>query len=231
MRERGAPEQRVKEFKEWLLTEYQQKTRGPRTHAKRRKDKVGVSENLAHMYCNAVKSFYRANGFTLNVRLGKPHAKKENFKLVIRAPEMSKLLSVATSLRDKAILKFLYEPCQGVSEICSLNIGDAKRYSEGDIEVWQFHVIRKKTSTEYWTEIGPEAIDYLKLYFEERKRNGEELNHLSPLFVKEGAQKFTGERITPNLIENMLKTLAIKSGLVAKEQMEKADINQRDHTR
>ena len=224
-RERGAPEQRVKGFREWLVTEYRQKTRGPRDRPKKRRDKIGVSETLANVYCMAVKSFYRDNGFKLHVKLGKASAKKENFKLIIRAPEVSKLLSASTSLRDKAIIKFMYESCQGVSEVCSLNYGDIKRYKEVGQEIWQFHMIRKKTSTEYYTEIGEECIEFLRLYFEERKRTGEKLNHLSPLFVKEGAQKLSRQRITSNLIEGMLKNLAIKSGLVTEEQMERADIN------
>lgn len=225
VRERGTPELRVKGFKEWLLTKYQQKTRGARDKPKKRRDKFGVSENLANMYCSAMKGFYRDNGFKLDVRLGKARKKDVNFKLIVRAPEITKLLSVATSLRDKAIIKFMYESTQGVSETCSLNYGDIKQYVENEHEVWQFHVIRKKTSTEYFTEIGEEAIDYLNLYFAERKRNGEVLTELSPVFVKEGIKKSTRQRITVNLIENMMKSLAIKSGLVTEEKMKLADIN------
>jgi len=222
-RERGTPELHVRRFQEWLFTKYQQKTRGPSNS--RRKNKFGVSENLAKMYCAAIKSFYTANGFPLDIKLGKARKKTKNFKIVIRGSEISKFLSVATTLRDKAIIKFMYESCQGVSEVCSPNYGDIKQYKEDGMEIWQFHMIRKKTGTEYYTEIGQEAIELLKLYFEERKRSGEKLDHLSPVFVKEGRKKSTRQRITPNLIENMLKTLAIKSGLVTEEQMEQADIN------
>ena len=224
-RERGVPEQKLKKFKEWLLTKYRQKRRGIKTKDKPRNGKIGVSETLANMYCGAIKSFYKANGFPLEVKLGKARKKRNNFKLVIRAPEMSKLLSVATSLRDKAIIKFMFESNQGVSEVCFPNIGDIKRYKEDGQEIWQFHIIRKKTSTEYYTEIGEECIELFKLYFQERERSGEKLTEFSPLFVKEGRQKFSRQRITPNLIENMLKTLAIKSGLVTERQMELADLN------
>ena len=225
VRERGEPELKVKKFKQWLMTEYRQRTHGPRNRSKKRRDKIGISEGLANMYCSAMKSFYRANGFRLDVKLGKARKRKENFKLIVRADEISKLLSVATSLRDKAIIKLMYESCQGVSEVCVLNCGDLKHYDEDGLEVWQVHLVRKKTNTEYYTEIGEEAIELLKLYFEERKRNGEVLSEDSPVFVKEGRQKFSRGRITSNLIENMLKTLAIKSGLVTKEQMEAADMN------
>ena len=225
VRERGVPEQRLKGFREWLLTEYRQKTRGSRDPNKRRLDKIGVSEKLALTYCAAIKGFYRDNGFPLDLKLGKARKKTENFKIVIRGPEISKLLSAATSLRDKAIVKFMYESTQGVSEVCSPNYGDIHRHEEDGMEVWQFHTIRKKTKTEYWTEIGEECIELLTLYFAERKRTGEKLTELSPLFVKEGRQKLSRQRITPNLIEATLKTLAIKSGLVTEEAMAKADIN------
>ena len=224
-RERGVPEQRLLKFRKWLLTKYQQKQRGMKKKGKPRTSKIGVSESLATMYCAAIKSFYRDNGFPLHIRFSKTKKKKENFKLVIRAPELSKLLSVATSLRDKAIVKFMYESTQGASEVCSPNYGDIKRYEEEGMEIWQLHLIRKKTGTEFYTEIGEECISFLNLYFAERQRNGEKLTELSPLFVKEGRQKSTRQRVTPNLIENTLKTLAIKSGLVTEEQMKLADIN------
>jgi integrase len=225
VRERGVPEQRIKGFAEWLLTKYQQRGTGPLIANRKHKGKIGLSEKLTSMYCGAVKSFYRDNGFRLNIKLARPSVKKENFKLVIRAAEMSKLLSAATSLRDRAIIKFMYESCQGVSEVCGLNYGDIQKFTEASVEVWQFHVIRKKTRTEYFTEIGAEAIELLNLYFEERKRNGEELTIDSPLFVKEGAKKFTAQRMKPNLIENTFKHLAIKSGIVSEEKMKNADLN------
>lgn len=225
VRERGIPEQRVKEFKQWLLTTYKQKTRGPRDKPKKRRDKIGISQKLANVYCSAMKSFYSSNGFPIDVKLSKARKKKENFKLIVRSAEISKLLNVATSLRDKAIIKFMYESNQSVSEVCSLNYGDIKECEDGGMEIWQLHLIRKKTNTEYFTEIGEECIEFLKLYFEERKRNGEVFDEFSPVFVKEGRQKFSRGRITPNLIENMLKMLAIKSGLVTKEQMQLADLN------
>lgn len=225
VRERGVPEQRVKEFKEWLLTTYQQKTRGPKEKNKKRRKKIGISEKLANVYCSAMKSFYHSNGFPLDVKLAKARKKKANFKLIVRAPEISKLLSVASSLRDKAIIKFMYESNQSVSEVCSLNYGDVKQFREDGMEIWQLHLIRKKTNTEYFTEIGEECIEFLKLYFEERKRSGEVFDEFSPVFVKEGRQKKSRQRITSNLIENMLKALAIKSGLVTEQQMALADLN------
>ncbi len=219
-RERGVPKQRILSFKQWLLKEYQQKTRGPKKRGKGRRDKIGVSENLANMYCSAMKSFYRDNGFKLDVKLGKASKKKVNFKLIIRAPEVSKLLNVA-SLRDRAIIKAMFESCQGVSEICSLNIGDIKKYKD----IWQFHIIRQKTKTEFFSEIGEETVELLQLYFDGRKRNGEELNDSSPLFVKEGKAKSSFDRIRPSNIDWIFQSLAIKSGLVTEEQMKKADIN------
>ena len=225
VRERGVPEQRIKGFREWLLTKYQQKTRGSRDPNKRRLDKIGVSEKLALTYSAAIKGFYRDNGFKLDLKLGKAPKKRVNFKLIIRTPEVSKLLNATTSLRDKAIVKFMYESTQGVSEVCSPNYGDIAKHEENSMEVWQFHIIRKKTGTEYYTEIGEETIELLKLYFAERERSGEKLTGLSPLFVKEGRQKLSRQRITPNLIEATLKSLAIRSGLVTEEQMKLADIN------
>lgn len=226
-RHRGAPEGRVMGFYQWLLEEYEQKARG---FGGGRTGKIGVSEKLAGMYCAAMRSFYKANGFELGregavLSIPKGSKKRVNFKLKFRQKEMRKLFDVCTCLRDKTIVLAMYQSFQAVSEICSLNYGDVHRGLENGDKFITIHMIRKKREVEYYTILGEETLDLLRLYLDERKKNGDVLEFDTPLFTKEGAQLLNHSGITPNLIENSFRKYALKAGLVTEKQLEVADLN------
>lgn len=213
-RDRGAPEDKLKEFHNHLLTSYKQK-----------KGKTGLSEKCAVVYFGAIKTFYKSNGFELDVKTPKASPKKVNFKLAIRPKEVKKLLDWCSNQRDKAIILVMFQSGMSVAELCSLNYGDVVReLEEGKIPL-QLHIIREKEKVEYHTFLGKDAVDALKLYIKEREIRGEKLTHTSPLFTKDGMKKLKIQRITPRLVEITLKKLALKSGLVTESQMEAADMN------
>lgn len=229
-RERGEPERKVKSFFDWLLNEYRQKTRGVgRRESKKRNGKKGVSRNLAAMYCNAIKSFYKSNGFPLNVKIPKAAPKKENFKLILRVPEVKRLLDVATNVRDRAIILTLFQSGMSVSELCNLTYGDVAKGLRENEEPLHLHLIRKKELVEYDTFLGKDAVNMLKSYLDERKRSGEILKYDTPLFVKrfsrQNAKGGKVKKMNPTLIEASFRALAVKSGLVTEERLKKADIN------
>ncbi|MEM3697842.1 MAG: site-specific integrase [Candidatus Bathyarchaeia archaeon] len=234
VREQGEPERKVKAFFEWLLNEYTQKSRGVGRREKKKAKQKGVSRNLAVTYCNAIRSFYKANGFPLNLRIPKAAPKKENFKLILRVPEVKRLIDVATNVRDRAIILTLFQSGMGVSELCNLTYGDVVKGLEENEEPLHIHLIRKKELVEYDTFLGKDAIDALKSYLDERRRNGEILKYDTPLFIKrfiKSNSKSKAERLTPTLIEATFRALAVKSGLVSQERLERADINPcRPHT-
>jgi integrase/recombinase XerD len=219
-REQGAPEARLLSFYNWLLTEC------PKRDSKgRATGKKGLSKMKAANYFCAIRSFYKANGFPLTCKTPSAAPKKENQKLNLTPAQVKLLIDHAPTIRDRAIIAMMFQGGFDVSTLCSLNYGDVKRELEAEIEPLCIKVVREKEEVEYFTFIGRDAIELLKAYLNERRSKGEELKMNSPLFTKEGYAKKTGERLTPNLIQNMLRDVAIKSGIVSKEELEYADMN------
>lgn len=218
-RERGKPESRIMDFHKYLLNEHE-RMRGKNVGER------GVSRNLSKMYFSAIRGFYKENGFPLNVKTPKATNKRENFKLELRPKDVKRLIDMAPSLRDKAIILCMFQSGMDVSTICSLNYGDVERELIDGKEPLMLHIIRDKEGIEFHTFFGRDAIAALKIYLEERvKKYGEKLTYETPLFVKEGAKKLTFERITTNLIQNMFRDLVLDAGIVTKDQLQMADIN------
>jgi len=216
-RYRGAPEGRLQEFHKYLLTSY--------TRKRAKKEKIGLSEKRAVVFFGAIRTFYERNGFELDVKTPKASPKQVNFKVAIRPKELKRLLEWCSSLRDKTIVLFLFQSGISLAELCSLNYGDvARELEEGKIPLC-LHIIREKEKVEYYTFLGKDAVDALKLYIHEREMRGEKLTYMSPLFTNEGTKKLKAQRITSRPIEITFKKLALKSGLVSESQMEAADMN------
>jgi len=116
-----------------------------------------------------------------------------------------------------------------VSTICSLNYRDVKRGLDNNETPLLIEVVRKKDDVEYFTFVGHNSIEALKAYLNDRVAKGEKLKLDSPLFAKERAKKKKAERITTNLIQNMLRETALKAGLVTEEDLENADLNPCPH--
>lgn len=229
-RSRGAPEDRIREFHTWLLKDYILKARG-RNNGTRQvtaKKKIGTSKNLAHTYSMAICGFYKANGFPLSLNIPKGSAKKENFKLALRVPDIKKLLDATTNLRDKAIILTLFQSGMSINELCNLNYGDVSSGIEANEEPMHFHLIRQKEQVEYDCFIGADAIHAIKEYLAQRKRESEVLDRKSPLFMTlfTTDPKFCKhKRIYPASIEAFMRSAALKAGLVTKEELESADFN------
>jgi integrase/recombinase XerD len=138
---------------------------------------------------------------------------------------VKKLVDHATTLRDKAIILFMFQGGFDVSTLSSLNYGDIARELKDGEDPLMITVVREKEEVEYFTFVGKDSIDAITAYLDERRHKREELTYQSPLFLKEGKMKLKGERITTNLVQNMLRDVAILSGVVSEEEMDSADIN------
>jgi len=221
-RERGEVEFKLKEFHEWLLNEKDKMMGGWKP---RKVGKKGLSPKRANMIVNTVRSFYKINGFpVLNLRLPKAPPLKKNHKLTLRAEHVKKLVDHSPTIRDKAIILMLFQSGMDISTLISLNYGDVARGLENDECPLAIHVVRKKAGIEYTTFIGRDAIDALKAYLNKRRQKQGEIKYDEPLFVKEREIK-GDKRITRNAIDKMLKQVAVLSGVVSKEEMERADMN------
>lgn len=122
---------------------------------------------------SAVKSFliYCAREFSINLPTGEITSHKVARKLpkALTVEEVSSLidsarsLSDATSLRDVALLEFLYSTGGRVSEIIGINVGDLAKV-ESDNEIIQTIKLRGKGSKERMVPIGKYALAALDDY-------------------------------------------------------------------
>lgn len=218
-RERGVPEQRMMEFYNYLISDFERRRSRPNGEKPK-----GVSKAVASNWLRVIMGFYKANGFPLTMKVPKAAPKKENVKLSLTPKDVKLLMDHAPTLRDRVIILMMFQGGFDVSTICSLNYGDVARELDAAKTPMTINVVREKEAVSYYTYIGHDAIEMLKAYLRERQRH-QKLKLSDPLFVKEGAKKLKFERITTNLIQNMLRDVAVKSGLVSEEEMDIADMN------
>jgi integrase len=214
VRERGDPEFKILGFYDWLTRGYIRKSRG------KNKGKIGISRTLASTYCNSMRSFYKANGFPLHLEIPKSIPKKENFKLPLRPPEIKRLLDATTNLRDKAIILALFQSGMSINELCNLTYRDVANGLQNNEEPLNLHLIQKKEQVEYDTFLGIDAIEALKSYLAQRKRNNENITLDSSLFILHfttNPRSSKNKKIIPNIVEAFLRSAALKSGLTTKK--------------
>ncbi len=251
MREQGEVELEVKKFLEWLRTDREKQTGGYRP---KKTGEKGMSDKAISSILGAIRSFYRANGFTLNVETPKAVPKKKNRKKPLRADSIKKLVDHAPTLRDKAIILMMFQSGMDVSTLCSLDYGDVAEGLQTGEEPLPIHVVREKAHVDYVTFLGKDGIDALKAYLNKRRKKEGEIAYSDPLFLKhkygwneicenckaewnggdtcqqcgsETSERIVAHkyRIAPDLIQKMMRQVAVLSGVVSKERMEQADMN------
>lgn len=181
--------------------------------------RVGISGGLARTYVQALRSFYGT--FDIYIHLKRrsrlPRPKVKNKRMKVNANEVKTLLNHARTPRDRAIILCGFQGGLDASTICSLTYEDVQKGLASDEYPLTLELQRPKTEVEYYTFLGRDAIDALKAYIEDAKHRGINFSFNTPLFVKERKKAGRTIGLKPNLIQNMLKEVAIKSGLVSKD--------------
>lgn len=202
-------------FYNWLKTEYERKSRGKGKHKVIGK---GVSDKLAHMYVSAIRSFYST--FDIHVRLkgrrSLPKPRVENKRMRVGPDQVKTLVDHARNPRDRSIILTLFQSGMDVSTLCSLRYGDVAEGLKQD--VLKLELYRPKTGVEYYTFLGRDAIESLKAYLADARQRGINFSNDRALFLTErGANP-----LKTHNVQNMLREVAVKSGLVDKENNGKA---------
>jgi len=205
--------QRLTKFHTWLTTEAEKVTRGKGEHKIKGR---GLTPRSAVMKVNCIRSFYST--FHITVKLRGRHrirnGRVRNKRMIVNAEQVKFLVQHARSIRDRAIILVNFQGGMDASTLCSLNYEDIAQAVETSEHPFKLELLRQKTDTEYYTFIGKDAVEALKAYIADQEARGTEWNLESPLFTKE--RRATDERITPNLIQNMMKEVAISSGFIKK---------------
>ncbi|KXA94004.1 hypothetical protein AKJ66_00115 [candidate division MSBL1 archaeon SCGC-AAA259E22] len=214
-REKGEVESRIKDFQEHM-------------------EEGGYSGVSVKNNILCLKSFYSANNFPQNVSA--PRASPTSKALKIRSDDVRKLVSVA-SVRDKAITLMMFQSGIDVSTICSLDYSHVKKGLEADEEPMPIEVQRPKEKVNYTTFVLQDTMEALRDYLRHREEKPTEWDGSNvpieragepdlgdPLFVKERSRG-DSDRLSPAVIQKMMRKVAIESGLVSREEMENSKMN------
>ena len=208
---------RLVEFYRWMKTDYPKKSRGG--GATRIVGK-GVSDKRANVAVNSIRSFYSTFGVTVRMkgRHALPRPRVKNKRMRVAADQVKILVDHARTPRDRAIILTLFQGGMDVSTLCSLKYGDVFESLKKDELPLRLDLFRRKTGTEYYTFLGKDAVESIRVYLADMKSRGRRFRHDTPLFLKERGSK----GLTTNLVQNMMRTVALKSGLIDEENNGKA---------
>jgi integrase len=205
---------RLTGFYDWLQNDYKILSRGKGKHKVVSK---GTTVRSAVMRVNVIRSFYST--FGINVKMKGRHklsrGRVKNKRMIVSAEQVKALVQHARTIRDRAIILVNFQGGLDASTICSLNYEDVAQGIENGETLLKLELVRPKTVVEYYTFLGKDAITALKAYITDQKARGTKWTSESPLFTKE--RRGTDERITTNLIQNMMKEVAILAGFVDKQ--------------
>lgn len=208
---------RLVEFYNWMKNEYPQKSRGK---GPKRIVGKGSTDKRANVTVNSIRSFYATFGITLRMkgRHALPRPRVKNKRMKIAADQVKILVDHARTPRDRAIILTLFQGGMDVSTLCSLKYGDISEALKKDDHPLKLELFRRKSGTEYYTFLGKDAVEAVKVYLADMKSRGRRFRHDTPLFVKERGTS----GLTTNLVQNMMRTVALKSGLIDDENNGKA---------
>jgi len=179
----------------------------------------GLSRSTLSLARSAVKTFFEVNGLTLNI----PKTGRITVTYYDRAPtpeELQKLLEIA-DLRGKVIVSMLALGDFRIGTLAKLKYKHVKHDLERGITPAHIHVeaaITKGKYHDYDTFIGAGAVEYLKLYLEQRRKGTgkippENITDESPLI-----RAYTREvkPLTEKQIYRIVHDLYVKAGLCSR---------------
>ena len=172
----------------------------------------GASSGYVDTHAKAMKALYRANDLKLELSLPVRNATKYYY----RAPtpeELQRLLEHG-SLREKVIVSMLALGGFRLGTLVRLKYRHVKRDLEAGKRSIHIHVeaeITKGKYCDYDTFIGNEAVEFLKLYLEQRRRKGEVITDESPLIV---TSRSPPRPLTEQQIYIVIHRLYKKAGLI-----------------
>jgi len=179
--------------------------------------------------------------------------KIENRKTQIRARQVKALLDVMRNNKDKAITLMMFQSGMDQATLFSLTYGDVRKALENDDAPVIIEVKREKTKIIYKTCLGRDALQALRTYLREREETRWKCDHCGaswgmkrktcPYCKKAGVGNPTvaeyrvaltsdsflflsqqgSLRASINNFSNRFKQYALLSGVVAEDEVKKAD--------
>ena len=159
----------------------------------------GYAAGTCRTVSKAVVSFFESQGLPLRIKAKDKPQGFENGQRMALAENIRKMWDYApaeTRLKTRAQLMFLKDSGIRVSDLAPLNIGDYSEAREVKVNEQRFKAFEargtEKTGAPAYIHIGPETVQAVDLYLEER---GEE-DPTKPLFVDRFRKRFRAQTLS-----------------------------------
>jgi len=181
--------------------------------------------NILHI----LRSFFKANGFEINVEgYYVPARYRKRPEYIPTKNEVYEMADSSGNLRNRAIILMLYSTGLRVSTLISLIYGDLKDELERGYSIVKVPVYPEmknriseacKNNVSYFTFASEEAVKALRLYLEDRRRRYGTVEPREPLFCSEYNQISSDRRrykfMTAREAQRIVKTAARNAGIKA----------------
>jgi len=205
---RNLARQKLLEFYNYATTEM------PNRNPHKNVQGKGLSYQGAIAIVAAVRSLLNEYGIT--VKFARRHAPKPKGRnpcerLRLNAAQVRSILSNARLPRDRAIIIMLAQSGMDITTLTSMAYKDVSAALADDAEAPVIlEMFRQKASKPYFTFMGSEGIDAIKVYAQDLKQRGVEPKPDDPLWLTDKGKA----AMSPANVQKMLRICAEKAGLV-----------------
>ena len=176
---------------------------------------------------HVMRSFFKANGIDITLEgYYTPSRYRKRPEYIPTKEEVYAMADCAGSLRNRAIILFLFSTGLRVSTLIALTYGDIKDDLEKGYSIIRVPVYPEmkkrvpgacKNNVPYYTFACEEAVKALRLYLRERIEKYGSIEPYEPLFCSEYNQINFQERrlkfMTPREVQRIIKDAARKAGI------------------
>ena len=146
-------------------------------------ERQGYSRSWARFTYKAVSSFFKANKETF--RIHNLRKTRHRTQKTAQHEEIRIFVEQAPNLRTKAIITVLKDSGLRTSDLRELRVEHVKHCLRNGANFCFITMQTRKEDVWAYTMLGPESMEYLRLYLEEREREGVEspwlfCNHFNP---------------------------------------------------
>ena len=175
----------------------------------------GAAASTCRHLWKAVRSFFEAQGLEIKVKAKDMPRGQYNGQRLAMADQIREMWDAASwefKKRNRALITFLKDSGLRVGDVAALNVDEYLEartvLNEAGQPFKAFNPFETgKTGALAYIHIGPEAVEALDAYLEERRDEGGDLKPDSPLFLMRG-----GQRISRRALSNLFLRLRDKLG-------------------
>ncbi len=181
----------------------------------------GIASGTARNVQNAIRGFFKANELDYSTNGKKLKVEIKEIPNISK-PQLRKILDLTGSTRMHAIIYTARDSGLRVSDVCNIKVSDIRAVLSDKIEFFTWETKQIKTGQYASPVIGPDAIKWIRLWWNYRQEQGIKSEYLFTTVRSIKANEFMGrvrgevvkgEKVEPGNISQVFRTLRNKAGL------------------